>query len=234
MSKSARAMHRACRAPLAASRRAQSGGTFHLAMMGWGALSECCENRNSATGVRLAGKAFQKRSREPRFANTRPHREKHHLATPFFALVSVAAAIGFFSRPTSAVSQLRAVHRTGSIELARITAHARTGPASLWSLAPGRLEQRIAQKFRVPSAITSASGSAIPCRRAARFGVSPTIPRPSRFLDPSGRQPQQTGGNANTGLQRRMRPEFAKLPNGSSPARTARSASSSWACGYPK
>ena len=83
------------------------------------------------------------------------------------------------------------------------------------------------------SAMTTVFGSAIPCRRAARFGVSPTI----RLLLRRTRSDQvadhdQPGRNADTGLQWSTGLQCALTAwINSSPARTARSASSSWACG---
>ena len=54
----------------------------------------------------------------------------------------------------------------------------------------------------MPSAMTTVFGLATPCKRAARFGVSPTIPRSCASPDPI-RSPTTTkpGGNADTGLQ---------------------------------
>ena len=60
----------------------------------------------------------------------------------------------------------------------------------------------------MPSAITTMFGSAIPCRRAARFGVSPTMPR--SCASPRSDQvadDDQPGRNADTGLQRSARLE---------------------------
>ena len=46
----------------------------------------------------------------------------------------------------------------------------------LRSLCPEVLQlEEIAEELRVLSAMTTVFGSAMPCRRAARFGVSPTI-----------------------------------------------------------
>ena len=58
-----------------------------------------------------------------------------------------------------------------------VAAACRTGPVMpLRSLAPrSSSSNRLPSSFRVPSAITTVFGSATPCKRAARFGVSPTI-----------------------------------------------------------
>src|SRR5262245_62043964 len=63
--------------------------------------------------------------------------------------------------------------------LARTATQARTGSARpLRSLAPRSFSsKRLPRRLRVDSAMTTVFGSAIPCRRAARFGVSPTMPR---------------------------------------------------------
>ena len=93
--------------------------------------------------------------------------------------------------------------------------------------------KRLPRSFRVLSAMTTVFGSAMPCRRAARFGVSPTMPlllsstRPDQIADYD-----QPRGNADAGLQGRAGSSSAPTAAiNSSPARTARSASSSWACG---
>ena len=55
------------------------------------------------------------------------------------------------------------------------------------------------------SAIITAFGSAMPCKRAARLRVSPTMPRSCAAPDPI-RSPNnyQPGRDADAGLQRRM------------------------------
>ena len=82
------------------------------------------------------------------------------------------------------------------------------------------------------SAMTTVFGSAMPCRRAARFGVSPTMPRSCASPDPI-RSPTTTSPVA---MPTRVCRETADLSArtasiNSNPALTARSASSSWACG---
>jgi hypothetical protein len=81
------------------------------------------------------------------------------------------------SRPTRAVRPLacRASKRL-STELARNAAQACAGPAMpLRSFGPrSSSSNRLPRSLRVLSAMTTVFGSAIPCRRAARFGVSPT------------------------------------------------------------
>ena len=76
----------------------KSGGTFHLADDGIErAVGVLRRTEIAQAGVRLAGKAFQKRSREPRFANAGLTGEKHHLA--FAILCSCPASqqqFGFF------------------------------------------------------------------------------------------------------------------------------------------
>ena len=84
------------------------------------------------------------------------------------------------SRPTKGVSLVSCcASKRLSTELARSAAQARTGPVMpLRSLDPrSSSSKRLPTSRRVPSAMTTVFGSAIPCSRAARFGVSPTMPR---------------------------------------------------------
>ena len=81
------------------------------------------------------------------------------------------------SRPTRAVRPVAcSASKRLSIELDRSATQARSGPAiPLRSFAlRASSSKRLPSSLRVPSAITTVLGSAIPCRRAARFGVSPT------------------------------------------------------------
>ena len=73
-----------------------------------------------------------------------------------------------------------------STELARSAFQARTASAlPLRSRGPRSCNsKRLPRSFRVLSAMTTVFGSAIPCRRAATFGVSPTIPRSCASPDP--------------------------------------------------
>jgi hypothetical protein len=83
-------------------------------------------------------------------------------------------------RPTSAVRPVAcSASKRPSAELVRSADQARTGPAMpLRSFGPRSCNsKRLPSSFRVPSAMTTTFGSAIPCRRAARLGVSPTMPR---------------------------------------------------------
>ena len=83
------------------------------------------------------------------------------------------------SLPCSASNRL-------STELARSAAQARADPVMpLRSFGPRSCSSnRLPRSFRVASAMTTTFGSAIPCRRAARFGVSPTIPRSCASPEP--------------------------------------------------
>ena len=81
------------------------------------------------------------------------------------------------SRPTSGVSaDPRNASNRLATTLGRSTCQAGTGAAMpLTSTAPrSRYSKRSPTSRRVPAAMTTASGSARACRRAARFGVSPT------------------------------------------------------------
>ena len=81
------------------------------------------------------------------------------------------------SRPTSRVSaDPRNASNRLATALGRSTCQAGTGAAMpLTSTAPrSRYSKRSPTSRRVPAAMTTASGSARACSRAARFGVSPT------------------------------------------------------------
>jgi hypothetical protein len=84
----------------------KSAGTLHLADDGIErAVGVPWRTEIAPAGVRLAGKAFQERSREPRFANAGFAGEKHHLA--FAVLYSCPASqqqFGFPSSPHATVS----------------------------------------------------------------------------------------------------------------------------------
>ena len=88
--------------------------------------------------------------------------------------------------------------------------------------------KRLPSSFRVLSQMITVFGSAIPCMRAARFGVLPTMPRSCASPDPR-RSPTTTRPVA---IPTRVCSEARDLSAvasviSSSPARTARSASSS-------
>ena len=86
----------------------------------------------------------------------------------------------------------------------------------------------------MPSAMTTVSGSAIACSRAARFGVSPTTPRSCASPDPM-RSPTTTSPVAIPTRTCSGEPaavtSFGAASTMASPACTARSASCSWAWG---
>src|SRR6201984_201909 len=89
---------------------------------------------------------------------------------------------------------------------------------------------------RLPRSLrTTLFGSARPCRRAARFGVSPTMPRswasPEPMRSPTTTRPVAIPTRACKGTRIVSAATAATI---SSPARTACSASCSWALGYPK
>jgi hypothetical protein len=133
--------------------------------------------------------------------------------------------------PTSSVNPLACnASKRPSTEAGRRTAQALTGPPMPFrSFAPMSTSwKRLPRSFRVLSAITTTFGSATPCSRAARFGVSPTIPRSCASPYPI-RSPTTTNPVA---MPTRVRSGLAAFNSltaaiSSSPARTARSASSS-------
>ena len=140
------------------------------------------------------------------------------------------------SRPTRVVRSLAcSASKRLSTGLGRSAAHARAGPAMpLRSFAPrSRSSNRLPRSLRVPSAMTTMSGSAIACSRAARFGCR----RRRRAPAP----PPIRSGRRQRPARSRSRPARATAPAAvtsfgaastiASPACTARSASCSWACG---
>src|SRR6516165_3164723 len=89
-------------------------------------------------------------------------------------------------RPTRAVNSVaRSASKRLATKLACSTAHARTGPAiPLRLLIPRSLSwKKLPRSLRVLSATTTVLGSAMLWSRAARFGVSPTMPRSSDSPD---------------------------------------------------
>jgi integrase len=80
------------------------------------------------------------------------------------------------SRPIKGVVAVRSASNRLSTSLARITCQAWTGDAKpLTSMLPrSRYSNRLASRRRVVGPITTLFGAAAACRRAARFGVSPT------------------------------------------------------------
>ena len=139
------------------------------------------------------------------------------------------------SRPTSGVVAVRSASNRLSTVLGRSAVQARTGPAMpLRSLAPRSCTRTdCPASLRVLSAMTTRVrlGKALQTRREVRRLADNAallgLPRADQIADH-----HQAGGNANAGLQWRacvFRSPTASIS--SSPARTARSASSSWACG---
>jgi len=140
------------------------------------------------------------------------------------------------SRP---ISRLKAAPRNASKRLATLlgpsTCQAGTGAAiPFTSTVPrSRYSKRSATSRRVLAAITTVPASASVCNRAARFGVSPTTDcscaEPSPIRSPTTTSPVAipTRAWSWTDLMSR-RPTASITP---SAARTARSASSSCACG---
>jgi hypothetical protein len=142
------------------------------------------------------------------------------------------------SRPTSSVRPLawRASKRL-STEDGRNTVQACTVAAMpLSSCAPrSRSSNRLPTSFRVLSAMTTLFASAMACKRAARLGVSPTMAcsweNPEPIRSPTTTSPVAIPTRVCKGAYVLRAPMAATK---SSPARTALSASSSCACGYPK
>ena len=135
------------------------------------------------------------------------------------------------SRPTRAVRPVACIaSKRPSAELARRAAHARVGPAMpLRSLGPrSSRSKRLPSNLRVLSQMTTMFGSATPCRRAARFGVLPTMLR--SCADPEPMSSPMTTCPVAIPIRVRSKADDLSADTAlisSSPARTARSASSS-------
>ena len=139
------------------------------------------------------------------------------------------------NRPSPAA--LAASKRVASSTL--LTRNTATGlPIPLRRWAPvGAISKRPWIRRFVPSATRISLGAASPCNRAARFGVSPRTARsselPSPTMSPATTRPVATPMRTFSSIP----PQAFNAPTAStrsSPARTARSGSSSCAWGYPK
>ena len=130
-------------------------------------------------GVRFGSEAFQQRRRQSRLADTGLAGEQHHLTFAGLRLRPAPQQQFEFFFPPDEVGQAARVQslEAASPGTARRAAKARTGPAMpLRSLGPrSSSSNRLPRSFRVLSAMTTVFGSAMLCRRAARFGVSPTM-----------------------------------------------------------
>ncbi len=140
------------------------------------------------------------------------------------------------SRPTSRVkADPRKASNRLATTLGRSTCHTGTGAAMPFtSTAPrSRYSKRSPTSRCGPAAMTTVSGSARVCSRAARFGVSPTTDCSCADPAPTG-SPTTTKPVAIPTRVCNLTDLMSSRPTASralSPARTARSASSSCACG---
>jgi class 3 adenylate cyclase len=140
------------------------------------------------------------------------------------------------SRPTSGPSNdPRNASNRLVTTLGRNTCQASTGSVMpLTSTGPiSRYSKKSPASRRVRAAITTASGSAKACKRAARFGVSPTTDcswvDPPLIISPTTTNPVAIPTRVWSLTDLTSRRATASMAR--SPARTARSASSSCACG---
>ena len=138
------------------------------------------------------------------------------------------------SRPTSGVPPERRASKRLTAPLWPNTRQARCGSAKPASCCGPRSSRSNSPPIccRVLAAITSVFGAAKPCSRAARFGVWPTTPRscaaPSPIRSPTTASPVAMPSRMRKSSRAGNRPTASIT---ASPARTARSASSSCACG---
>ena len=138
------------------------------------------------------------------------------------------------SRPTSSVRPPACIaSKRLSTELARSTAQGFHRPGdALELLGPKVLKlEEIAEEPSRASAMTTVFGSAMPCRRAARFGVSPTISCSCASPDPIKiANDHQPGGNPDADLQGLRSRERGHRSDQLQAGPHGRSASSSCAC----
>ena len=143
--------------------------------------------------VRLSHKAFQHRRRQPRLNMPVSTREQHHFwPSPVFAFDQRAASSSSSSSRSDAFQSRGRRHCLEGFSTMASQCHpGRRGPdMPLRSCAPlSPSSNRLPRSFRVLSAITTLF-IATPCKRAAGFGVSPTMPR-SLLAEPT-RSPTTT------------------------------------------
>ena len=158
----------------------QSGSAHHLADDRIKALSICCGEQKLRK--RMCGSVVR-RSKSAAVSRDLPMPASPDSNTtwpsPVFAFDHRrSSSSSSSSRPTSSVRPLACMaSNRPSTEEGRSATDARCGPAiPLRSFVPRSSSSNTSpSSFLVPSAITTVFGSAMPCRRAARFGVSPRI-----------------------------------------------------------
>ena len=214
----------------------QSGGTLHLAddrikrAVGVLRRAEIAQAR-----VRLGGEAFQKAAVSRDLPMPASPESSTTCLRRSLLSTSAAAAIRFFFPPDQG-SQIAGVQRLEAAldGTARSAAHARTGPAM-----PLRSSARVPQFEQIAEKSSRALGDDHHVRlgdplqarrkvwRLADDAALLRLARPDQIADHD-----QPGRNADTGLQNKAEvASAATRAISSSPARTARSASCSCACG---
>ena len=193
--------------------------------------------------VRLVAEPLAQRADEARLADAGLAGQQHHLA---LAVLGPLPAVEQHAELVLAPDQRRetagrAAPRSGSRHApSPATRQADTGSAKpLRRCGPRSASSNSPPTSRrVAWLITTLPGAASACSRAARFGVSPTTAcscaAPSPIRSPTTTSPVAMPTRAASGSPA-GRLELGRPPSTiASPARTARSASSSCACGQPK
>ncbi len=146
-------------------------------------------------------------------------------------------------RPTSGCAPAARAARPAASPRSPVTRQAGTGSSMPLRDWPPRSSQskRSPSSARVPAPITTWSAAATDCSRAARLGVSPTTAlsadAPSPTMSPTTTRPVAMPTRTARCTPRDAPVSALSAPidaTMSSPDRTARSASSSWARGKPK
>ena len=188
--------------------------------------------------IRLTCKPLQKGRGEPRLADARFAREQDDMPLPFLRLDPGTKQKPNLLFATHERAEPAGVQRVEPARLGALAHHRpgerRPGDALSSCGLRSSSSNRSPSSLRVTSAMTTPSGGAIFCSRAARFGVSPTTAGPRASSDPT-RSPTTTipvamPNRACSGAWAAVL-SFGDASAISSPARTARSASCSCACG---
>ena len=138
--------------------------------------------------MRFRAKALLYCLGDPRLPDARLTRDQYRQPSPAFACAQrrISSSISS-SRPTSGVVAVRRASKRLSTELgrkSRPSLHQLGYALEFFGSRGLSSSNRLPTSRRVLSAMTTMFGSAALCRRAAMFGVSPTMPRSCASPDP--------------------------------------------------
>ena len=129
--------------------------------------------------MRFRGDTFKQRCREPGFADTGFSREQHHLSLAVLGSGPAPQQEFKFFFPTNErgeAARMQCLEAALDRSWSQRSRGAHRPYDAFEVLSPrSSSSNRLPSSFRVLSAITTVFGSAVPCKRAARFGVSPTM-----------------------------------------------------------